>query len=64
MHDGKKIGLKPMTPEQILKDDLARASRAKKMRRNLKAKIRLLLQILHPLNMLVNLILVTLLKFI
>ena len=29
MHDGKKIGLKPMTPEQILKDDLARASRAK-----------------------------------
>jgi hypothetical protein len=30
MHDGKKIGLKPMTPEQILKDDLPRASRAKK----------------------------------
>jgi hypothetical protein len=30
MHDGKKIGLKPMTPEQILKDDLARASRVKK----------------------------------
>jgi hypothetical protein len=30
MHDGKKIGLKPMTPEQILKDDLARASREKK----------------------------------
>ena len=29
LHDGKKIGLKPMTPEQILKDDLARASRAK-----------------------------------
>ncbi|KAK1627300.1 hypothetical protein QYE76_001615 [Lolium multiflorum] len=29
MHDGKKIGLKPMTPEQILKDDLARASRVK-----------------------------------
>jgi hypothetical protein len=28
MHDGKKIGLKPMTPEQILKDDLARARRA------------------------------------
>ena len=25
---GKKIGLKPMTPEHILKDDLARASRA------------------------------------
>jgi hypothetical protein len=23
MHDGKKIGLKPMTPKQILKDDLA-----------------------------------------
>ena len=29
VHDGKKIGLKPMTPEHILKDDLARASRAK-----------------------------------
>jgi transposase InsO family protein len=29
MHAGKKIGLKPMTPEQIVKDDLARASRAK-----------------------------------
>ena len=29
MHGGTKIGLKPMTPEQILKDDLARASRAK-----------------------------------
>src|SRR5215203_3060375 len=29
VHDGKKIGLKPMTPEQILKDDLARASRVK-----------------------------------
>ncbi|XP_071676938.1 uncharacterized protein [Lolium perenne] len=29
MHDGKKIGLKPMTPAQILKDDLARASRVK-----------------------------------
>src|SRR6266480_7017177 len=28
MHDGKKIGLKPMTPEHILKDDLSRASRA------------------------------------
>jgi hypothetical protein len=28
-HAGKKIGLKPMTPEQILKDDLARASRLK-----------------------------------
>lgn len=30
VHNGKKIGLKPMTPEQILKDDLARASRAQK----------------------------------
>jgi hypothetical protein len=29
IHAGKKIGLKPMTPEQILKDDLARASRLK-----------------------------------
>jgi hypothetical protein len=29
IHDGKKIGLKPMTPEHILKDDLARASRLK-----------------------------------
>ena len=29
LHNGKKIGLKPMTPEQILKDDIARASRAK-----------------------------------
>ena len=29
VHNGKKIGLKPMTPEQILKDDLARASREK-----------------------------------
>jgi hypothetical protein len=29
MYDGNKIGLKPMTPEQILKDDLARASRLK-----------------------------------
>jgi hypothetical protein len=26
IHAGKKIGLKPMTPKQILKDDLARAS--------------------------------------
>jgi hypothetical protein len=26
MHDGKKIALKPMTPEQIFKDDLARAT--------------------------------------
>ena len=26
VHNGKKIGLKPMTPEQILKDDLARDS--------------------------------------
>ena len=34
MHDGKKIGLKPMTPEQILKDDLARASRAKNQEKN------------------------------
>ena len=29
VHNGKKIGLTPMTPENILKDDLARASRAK-----------------------------------
>ncbi|KAK1680771.1 hypothetical protein QYE76_041619 [Lolium multiflorum] len=29
MHDGKKIGPKPMTPEQIVKDVLARASRVK-----------------------------------
>ncbi|XP_071678658.1 uncharacterized protein [Lolium perenne] len=29
MHNGKKIGLKPMTPDQILKDDLSRASRVK-----------------------------------
>jgi hypothetical protein len=29
IHDGMKIGLKPMTLEQILKDDLARASRLK-----------------------------------
>jgi hypothetical protein len=29
IHAGKKIGLKLMTPEQILKDDLARASRLK-----------------------------------
>jgi hypothetical protein len=28
MHDGKKIGLNPMTLKQILKDDLARACRA------------------------------------
>src|SRR4051812_49610386 len=34
MHNGKKIGLKPMTPEQILKDDLARASRAKTEEKN------------------------------
>src|SRR5215216_7132370 len=34
MHDGKKIGLKPMTPEHILKDDLARASRAKTEEKN------------------------------
>jgi hypothetical protein len=27
LHIGKNIGLKPMTPVQILKDDLARASR-------------------------------------
>ena len=26
VHNGKKIGLAPMTPETILKDDLARAS--------------------------------------
>src|SRR4051812_8524560 len=44
MHDGKKIGLKPMTPEQILKDDLARASRAK-TEEKIKVRIRLLLQI-------------------
>jgi hypothetical protein len=29
IHAGKKIRIKPMTPEQILKDDLARASRLK-----------------------------------
>jgi hypothetical protein len=29
IHDGKKNGLKPMTPEQILKNDLARARRLK-----------------------------------
>jgi hypothetical protein len=29
IHVGKKIGLKPMTLEQIFKDDLARASRLK-----------------------------------
>jgi hypothetical protein len=29
IHAGKKIGLKLMTPNQILKDDLARASRLK-----------------------------------
>jgi hypothetical protein len=29
IHDGKKIGMKPMTPEQIMKDDLARSSRLK-----------------------------------
>ena len=29
VHSGKKIGLTPMTPENILRDDLARASRAK-----------------------------------
>src|SRR3954470_23025159 len=34
MHNGNKIGLKPMTPEQILKDDLARASRAKTEEKN------------------------------
>src|SRR4051794_26586663 len=34
MHNGKKIGLKPMTPEQILKDDLARASRVKTEEKN------------------------------
>src|SRR3954466_5530217 len=34
MHNGKKIGLKPMTPEHILKDDLARASRAKTEAKN------------------------------
>ena len=34
MHDGKKIGLKPMTSEPILKDDLARASRAKTEEKN------------------------------
>ena len=35
VHNGKKIGLKPMTPEQILKDDLARASRAKTEQKNM-----------------------------
>jgi hypothetical protein len=30
IHAGNKIGHKPMTPEQILKDDLARASSLKK----------------------------------
>ena len=30
VHNGKKIGLKAMTPEQIIKDDLTKASRAKK----------------------------------
>ena len=35
MHNGKKIGLTPMTPEQILKDDLARASRAKTEQKNM-----------------------------
>ena len=29
IYSGKKIGLTPMTPENILRDDLARASRAK-----------------------------------
>jgi hypothetical protein len=29
IHAGKKTGLKPMTPKQIFKDDLARASRLK-----------------------------------
>ena len=29
MHNGKKIGLKAMTPEQIIKYDLTKASRAK-----------------------------------
>src|SRR3954470_13388293 len=34
MHDGNKIGLKPMTTEHILKDDLARASRVKTEEKN------------------------------
>jgi hypothetical protein len=62
-HAGKKIGLKPMTPEQILKDDLARASRLKK-RTNIRVRIRLLLQILYPVSILLNLILTMLLKFV
>jgi hypothetical protein len=34
MHDGKKIGLKPMTLEQILKDNLARSSGLKNEEKN------------------------------
>ena len=35
MHNDKRIGLTPITPEQILKDDLARASRAKTEQKNM-----------------------------
>ena len=34
VHNGKKIGLKPMSPEQILTDDLDRSSRAKSQEKN------------------------------
>ena len=63
IHDGKKIGLKAMTPEQILKDDLARAS-SKKFRRRIKVRIRLLLLNLSHLKIIANLILIILLKFV
>ena len=40
VHKDNKIALLPMTPEQILKDDIARASKAKN-RSNKRVKIRL-----------------------
>ena len=63
MHDGKKIGLKPMTPEQILKDDLARASRAKNGEKH-KSENQIAAADLVSLKTTSNLILIILMKFI
>jgi hypothetical protein len=63
VHARKKIGLKPLTPEQILKDDFARATRLKNGGK-IRVSIRLLLQILYHPNILLNLILTMLSKFV
>jgi hypothetical protein len=63
MHDGNKINLKSMTSEQILEDDLATTSRVKR-RKNIRVRIRLLMQIFYHLKILLNLIETMLVKFI